>query len=70
MKTKLAIFGCLAIAGAGIWYLFLKDNAKQSWEEEGHEPVGPIKGHDEIENPEHPKSHLREVMHAAKELSS
>lgn len=60
MKTKLALLGCLAVAGAGIWYFFMRDKSIQRREEE-LDPVGPIQ--------ENANNHLRDVMHAAKELS-
>jgi len=66
MKTKLAILGFLAIAGAGVLYFFLKNKATKGWEEENYEPVGPIQGHVESENFEHINTHLREVKHAVK----
>ncbi len=69
MKSNLIILGCLAIAGAGIWYFFVKNEAQLGWEEEAYEPVGPIGGHEDSENPEHTYNHLREVMHAAKKLA-
>jgi hypothetical protein len=70
MRTKIAVLGCLALVGAGVWYFFIKDKKEQEWKEEEQEPVGPIQGHVEKEIFEPANNHLREVMHAAKELAS
>ena len=60
MKVKLLILGGLGIVGAGIWYLFFRD--QQFYKaEEGADPVGPIKKDDSYSN------HIRQVTHKAKE---
>jgi hypothetical protein len=65
MKTKLLIFGCLAIVGAGVWYLLQKDKEIQEWIDEA--PVGPIKDHLAIQEQAQEPAEVRELMHAAKE---
>ena len=60
MRTKLALLGCLAFAGAGIWYLFIRDPSVQSWKEE-QDPVGSIQGNSNCL--------LREVTNASKEFT-
>ncbi len=65
MKTKLLIFGGLAIVGAGIWYLLKKDKDIQEWIDET--PVGPLKDHLVIQEQAQESADIRELMHAAKE---
>jgi len=60
MKVKMLILGGLGIVGAGIWYLFLRDQQFYKTEE-GVDPVGPIKKDDSYSN------HIRQVTHKAKE---
>jgi len=60
MKVKMLILGGLGIVGAGIWYLFLRDQQFYKTEE-GADPVGPIKRDDSYSN------HIRQVTHKAKE---
>jgi hypothetical protein len=67
MKIKLAIIGCLVIAAAGVWYLLTQNRSVE--EMEGTEPVGPILGHELAQESEPDQTHLRVVMHEAKELA-
>ena len=60
MKVKLLILGGLGIVGAGIWYLFFRDQQFYKTEE-GVDPVGPIKEDHNYSN------HIRKVTHKAKE---
>jgi hypothetical protein len=69
MKTRFVVLGCLAVTGLAVWYFFIKDKDERVWEEEGNDPVGPIENNDETKDVDHSNSHLREVMHAAKELT-
>ena len=66
MKNKIAIIGCLVLAAAGVWYLLTQN--KSAEEMEAMEPVGPILGHELAHEPEPDPTHLRDVMHKAKEL--
>ncbi len=65
MKTKLLIFGGLAIVAAGIWYLLKKDKDIKEWIDET--PVGPIKDHLVIQEQAQGPANIRERLHEAKE---
>jgi hypothetical protein len=61
MKTKYVILGGLALAGAGIWYLFFKN--RHLGESTNQDPVGPI------QKEESGLEHIRQVFHKAKEFT-
>jgi hypothetical protein len=62
MKIKLAILGSLAVVGAGIWYLFFRNQVFET--QSAQDPVGPIN------RDEHAPIHAWQVMHKSKELIS